>query len=121
MTRLLVVSAVALAAITFSVPAPAQAQSKADGVRNVETTDFSARRRHWRYRRWGGYAFPFFAGAALAAAAAPRYYYGPRYYYPRYYRYRPAYYPYAYYPRYRYYRRPGVSISFGFGGHPYWW
>lgn len=117
MTRLLVVSAVALAAITFSMPVPAQAQSKADGVRNVETTDFSARRRWRRHRH---YVWPFIAGAALAAIAAPRYYHYPRYYYPRPYYYRPAYYPYRYYPRYRYYRRPGVSISFGFGPR-YWW
>ena len=101
------------------MPAPAQAKSKTDGLRNVETTDFSARR-YWRGRYWHGPRYrwgyrgwryrPFFPLAFAAAAAAPRYYWGPRYY-------RPAYYP--YYPRYRYWRRPGVSISFGFG--PRWW
>lgn len=89
----------AAAAVTAALAMPATAvaaDKRADGVRNMDQTEFSSQRKHRRYH-------------------AQRYY-GPRYGYYR--PYRPYYYDapyYAYAPRYY---RPGVGVGvgpFGFG------
>src|SRR5688572_16195249 len=94
MTKLLTTCAALTLTAAFAMPVPAGATEKrADGVRNMEQTDVSARRRHRRHVHR---------------------YYGPRY---RYGYARPYYYDspyYAYAPRYyRPYYRPGVSVGVG--------
>jgi hypothetical protein len=98
MTKLLTTCAAAALTAALVMPVPAGAMEKrADGVRNMDQIEVSAKRKKRR---------------------AVRYYYGPRYSYG----YRPYYYDapyYAYAPRYyRPYYRPGVSVGvgpFGFG------
>jgi hypothetical protein len=83
-----------------ALPGPAEAaQRRADGLANIDNTEFSAQRRYRRYYRRG---------------YAPRYYY--RRYYPRRYYYRPYYRPYYYRPYYyRPYRYWGPRPFFYFG------
>lgn len=114
--------------LVFAAHGPANAtERRADGVRNVETHEFSSQRRHYRRHYYG----PRYRHVRHWG---PRYYYGPRYRHvrywgPRYYygpRYRYGYYGYPYYRPYRpafwgpgFYAGPGISIGFGFG--PRWW
>lgn len=76
----------------FSFATPAGAAQKADGVRNTEQVNLSARRRHYRHhhRRW---ARPYYYGWPYGGYPYYRSYYYRPYAYPYYYRpyhYRPA-------------------------------
>jgi hypothetical protein len=84
-------------AALLAMPLPAVAiERPADGVRNLNQTEFSAARRKRR---------------------VVRRYVGPRYYYrPYYYRHYDPYYAYGYYPYHRRYYRPGPFVGFGPGG-----
>jgi Ni/Co efflux regulator RcnB len=98
MTKLLAgVAAVGVAAlISMGSANAAPEQHRADGMRNSDQIEVSARKRHRHYRAHRYYG--------------PRYgYYGPRYY-------RPYYDSYAYSPYYRPYYRPGPYIGVGPGG-----
>ncbi len=99
MTKILATCAAVAMTAAFAMPVPASADNakRADGVRNVDQIEVSARRKYRRHVHR---------------------YYGPRYSY----RHRPYYYDapyYAYSPRYyRPYYQPGVSVGvgpFGFG------
>jgi hypothetical protein len=99
MPKLLAALAAIGLTIVVALPGPSQAgERRADGIRNIDQVEVSARRKKRRYvvrRYWG-----------------PRYYYGAPYYYD-------PYYAYGYYPYY-YRRGPHVSVgpggfSFGFG------
>ena len=84
-----------------AVPLQASAAERQSGISNVQSTEVSAQRRHWRrhYGYWG-----------------PRPYYARRYWGPRY-----GYYGYPYRYGYGYpygYHRPGIALGigpFGFG------
>ena|SRR6185295_12083773 len=92
MTRILA----GIAALTImgaaALPLPASAAEQKPGLSNVQSTDMSAQRRHWRGRY---YARRYWA---------PRRYWGPRY----------GYYGYPYgYPYYGYRAYPGVALGIG--------
>jgi hypothetical protein len=96
MTKLLATCAALALTAAFTMPVPAGATEKrADGVRNLDQIEVSAKRKRRYVRRY----------------YAPRYgYYRPYYYDAPYYAYAPRY--------YRPYYRPGVSVGvgpFGFG------
>ena len=99
MTKILATCAAVAMTAAFAMPVPASGDNakRADGVRNMDQIEVSAKR---KYRR-----------------NVYRYYDGPRYGY----RYDRRYYGgpyYAYSPYYRPYYRPGVSVGvgpFGFG------
>ena len=91
MSKILVgIAALALAGAA-SLPLPANAAERQDGLSNAQSTDLSSHRRwrrHYGYRHYGY-----------------RRYYGPRYgYYSGY--------PYGYGYRYGYYR-PGIGVGIG--------
>jgi hypothetical protein len=100
MTKLFAFCAVLAVTGLLALPTPADAKKRrADGLRNVEQVEVSAR----RYRRYHRHR-----------------YYGRRYWGPRYYAYaRPYYYPYYRPYYYRPYYRPAVwpfpFFGFGFG------
>ena len=55
MTKLFTAMAVAGIAMLLALPAPATAKLRADGASNIEHTEYSAQRRHWRgHRHWRG-------------------------------------------------------------------
>lgn len=77
-------------------PSTDAAQSR---IASQSSTDFSSHRRHWRHRHWGHHHYrPHYRSYG---------YYAPR--------------PYGYYgPRY-YGGGPGITFSFGTGGHRGWY
>jgi hypothetical protein len=75
------------------LPLAASAAEQKPGLSNVESTDISARRRHYRHRHYARHY------------VGPRRYWGPRYGYDY-----P--YPYSYRP---YYYQPAPFVPFGFG------
>jgi len=85
-----------IAALTLmgaaALPLQASAAEQKPGISNVQTTDISARRRHYRHRYYARHSM------------GPRRYWGPRYGYD---------YPYPYY--YRPYYQPAPFGSFGLG------
>ena len=130
MKKIVTAMAVAGVALLLALPAPATAKVRADGASNIEHTEFSAQRRHWRgHRHWRGNRHWAHRGGWRHRHSGwrgrywgPRYawgprtrYWGPRYGYYRPYRpwrygyYRPYYRPYAYY---------GPRVSVGFWGGP---
>jgi hypothetical protein len=107
MSRILLGLAAAGMLALLSFATPASAAPKADGVRNVEQVNLSARRRHYRYhRRW---VRPYYSGWPYGGYPYYRSYYYRPYAYPYY---RPYYRPYWYGPG------PFAPIGFGFGA---WW
>ena len=64
------------------------------------STDISAHRRHWRHRHWGHHHYrPYYRSYGYYAPRRYGYYGGPRYYG----------------------GGPGISFSFGTGGHRGWY
>ena len=97
MTKLLTTCAALALTAAFAMPVPAGATEKrADGVRNLDQIEVSARRKRKR--------------------VVVRHYYGPRYRYARPYYYDSPYYAYSPYYRPYYGPRVGVGVGpFGFG------
>jgi hypothetical protein len=92
MTKILVSIAALMMTSAAALPLQASTAEK-PGLSNVQTTDISARRRHYRHRYYARHY------------VGPRRYYGPRYGYD---------YPYPYYYRPHYYQ-PAPFVSFGLG------
>jgi hypothetical protein len=87
-----------IAALTLlgaaALPLQATAAERHDGISNVQSTELSAQRRHWRGRHYG---YRYYA---------PRRYWGPGYGYYGGYPYYGYGYPYGYY-------RPGFALGVG--------
>jgi hypothetical protein len=107
MSKILIGLAAAGVTAMLTLPAPAVAKERpADGVRNVEQMEFSARRRHRRVVRH------YHGPRHVYRSYRPyRYAYGPRYRYRPYYS--SYYYPYQSYAYAPYYYRPGPFFSIG--------
>jgi hypothetical protein len=93
MTKILVSIAALIVTGATALPLPASAAEK-PGLSNVQTTDISAQRRHYRHRYYARHH------------VGPRRYYGPRYGYGYPYPYGAYGYPYGYY-------RPGFALGAG--------
>jgi len=104
MKKLAIMFAVGAAALMGGSAAYAdnavKAKPSTDAAHSTQSsTDFSSHRRHWRHRHWGHHHYrPYYRSYG---------YYAPR--------------PYGYYgPRY-YGGGPGITFSFGTGGHRGWY
>ena len=115
MSKILMGLAAAGVTAMLALPAPAIAKERpADGVRNLDQMEFSARRRHRRViRHYYGPRYGYRSYRPYRYAYGPRYRYRPYYAaygYPYYASYGYPYHSYAYAP---YYYRPGPFFSIG--------